>query len=98
MNKDEKSLQELYEATLSPLNDWIGIGNEHIIKGANMREEVFNYKPGNIIEGVQLGEKGNKSYVIISVTSNNEVIMVEIIKPAKVISAKMAEINNKVRR
>jgi hypothetical protein len=78
--------------------NWIGIGNEHIIKGANMREEVFNYKPGNIIEGAQLGEKGNKSYVIISVTSNNEVIMVEIVKPPKVISAKMAEINNKVGR
>ena len=64
----------------------------------DMREKVFNYKPGNIIEGVQLGEKGNKSYVIISVTSNNEVIMVEIVKPAKVISAKMEELNNKVRR
>ena len=64
----------------------------------DMREEIFNYKPGYIIEGAQLGEKGNKSYVIISVTSNNEVIMVEIVKPVKVISAKMAEINNKVGR
>ncbi len=62
------------------------------------KDDKFSYQPGHIIEDAQIGNKGNKSYVIISITEDNTAIMVEIVKPAKVIGVSCEGIKNKVRR